>query len=298
MSKPDPAEGNLEDVLASIRRSLSEQSTDALSEAAAAAARPAAQRREGLARRLASATLAASAAEGARAQGDDLSDLLESAPPAGSVAAAPPAPQSPPASAPPTTEKDPLWFLTRSSEPATQGSNQPAGVDPPGGHAAVDSAPVTEAKVSGAEAVRAPLPPFFGSSAEAAKADVVAAEPAASATGALQPAGSAPATVPSGGASAMAHEASLVAAAVEAAAASPLHGATSLPPVANGRAEAEPPAGAGPAASSQAFEAMVLDLLRPMLRQWLDQNMPRLIAQALKDEAGRSAPAERGTKRS
>jgi cell pole-organizing protein PopZ len=31
----------------------------------------------------------------------------------------------------------------------------------------------------------------------------------------------------------------------------------------------------------------VLELLKPLLRQWLDQNMPRLVAEALKGEAAR-----------
>jgi cell pole-organizing protein PopZ len=34
-----------------------------------------------------------------------------------------------------------------------------------------------------------------------------------------------------------------------------------------------------------AFETMVAELLRPMLRRWLDENMPRLVSAALKAEA-------------
>jgi hypothetical protein len=33
------------------------------------------------------------------------------------------------------------------------------------------------------------------------------------------------------------------------------------------------------------LEAMVAELLRPMLRRWLDENMPRLVSAALKAEA-------------
>ena len=36
---------------------------------------------------------------------------------------------------------------------------------------------------------------------------------------------------------------------------------------------------------NQALEAMVAELLRPMLRRWLDENMPRLVSAALKAEA-------------
>jgi hypothetical protein len=67
--------------------------------------------------------------------------------------------------------------------------------------------------------------------------------------------------------------------------------------LANGKASflAGPPAAPmpGPAAagSSEALphvrglEAMVAELLRPMLRRWLDENMPRLVSAALKAEA-------------
>ena len=53
-------------------------------------------------------------------------------------------------------------------------------------------------------------------------------------------------------------------------------------------ATAEPAGGEGP----HALESMVLELLKPMMRQWLDQNMPRLVAAALKDEADRAAAGD------
>jgi len=60
----------------------------------------------------------------------------------------------------------------------------------------------------------------------------------------------------------------------------------------NGKAAADVTGGAGKTpseegAATRALESAVLDLLKPMLRQWLDQNMPRLVAEALKDEAAR-----------
>jgi hypothetical protein len=51
------------------------------------------------------------------------------------------------------------------------------------------------------------------------------------------------------------------------------------------------PGGAGTEVP-HALESMVLELLKPMMRQWLDQNMPRLVAAALKDEADRTAGGE------
>jgi cell pole-organizing protein PopZ len=39
-------------------------------------------------------------------------------------------------------------------------------------------------------------------------------------------------------------------------------------------------------ASHKSLEDSVKDMLRPMLRQWLDENMPRMVTSALKDELG------------
>jgi cell pole-organizing protein PopZ len=47
-----------------------------------------------------------------------------------------------------------------------------------------------------------------------------------------------------------------------------------------------------PMASSQALEDQAAELLRPMLRQWLDANMPRIVEKALRIEfAGETAPS-------
>ena len=42
---------------------------------------------------------------------------------------------------------------------------------------------------------------------------------------------------------------------------------------------------------------MVLDLLKPMLSQWLDQNMPRLVAEALSEEVQRARAAKGDAKK-
>ena len=44
----------------------------------------------------------------------------------------------------------------------------------------------------------------------------------------------------------------------------------------------------GQDASHKTLEDSVRDMLRPMLRQWLDENMPRMVSAALKDELGDS----------
>lgn len=64
--------------------------------------------------------------------------------------------------------------------------------------------------------------------------------------------------------------------------------------------DAKPPANASPAAASKAatplageraraFEDAVAEMLRPMLREWLDANLPRLVQQALREEMAKTA---------
>jgi len=302
MSKPDPAGGSLENILASIRKSLSEQSTDALSEASVRLAdqdkdtRP--QRKRGLTQRLAGATPETSSANAEQA-GDDLSDLLEGSP--GNVAAAAEAAPSP-AVTPETASADPLWFLTRREEPAREAGLPPA--EAPSEPKAKNSA--GEPKLTRPEVLRASMPPFFGSSAEAAKPASTPVEPAAQAANsppvAARPQSAAPPApaVQPGADAAIAREVSLVAAAAEAAAARPVQPAPQ--PVLNGKgpAVAAPPTDAAAAVDTphnRALEAMVLDLLKPMLRQWLDQNMPRLVAEALGEEVQRTRATEAGAKK-
>jgi len=45
--------------------------------------------------------------------------------------------------------------------------------------------------------------------------------------------------------------------------------------------------------SDKTLEDSVKDLLRPMLKQWLDENMPRVLTAALKDELGDTDPRRR-----
>jgi hypothetical protein len=50
----------------------------------------------------------------------------------------------------------------------------------------------------------------------------------------------------------------------------------------------------GQDASHKTLEDSVKDMLRPMLRQWLDENMPRMVTAALKDELGDSSMRGQG----
>lgn len=301
MSKPDAVSGSLESILASIRKSLSEQSTDALGETSAAPAnddremRPA---RKGLAQRLAGAAAGASPNNALHAN-DDLSDLLE--PPASDPVPAPsPAPAAAPrpAAAPAegSGEKDPLWFLARHEEPTPEAQSPPLATAPEPSSNSLAAEPNTEPKLTRPEVLRASMPPFFGSSAEAAKPaptprDAQPAAPAAPASPVARTEADA----------SIAREMSLLAEAAEAAAARPAQ--ISPQPVLNGKEPAvsvapPPETGiAGDTPHTNAFEAMVLDLLKPMLRQWLDQNMPRLVEEALSEEVQRKRATEGGVKK-
>ena len=61
------------------------------------------------------------------------------------------------------------------------------------------------------------------------------------------------------------------------------------------RVQVDATAPAGMAPGTRALDAMVVEMLQPMLRQWLDQNMPRLVAAALKEQAERLNTADRNT---
>lgn len=306
MSKPDAAGGSLENILSSIRKSLSEQSTDALSEAAAVPANQdhdakLSPRKRGLTQRLAGATAEATSAGGAQAS-DDLSDLLEETP---QTNAAPAPVAAPAANAAAPDDKDPLWFLSRRDEPAPEVEPPSLGSAPEPQTAAAKTP--AEPKLTRPEVLRASMPPFFGSSTEAARPAATPVEPAPQPAAAPQPtrpqgaASAAPAVQATADAS-IAREVSLLAAAAESAAARPPQAAPPQP-VLNGQ---DAPAVAAPSPSAtlasdvahnRALEVMVLDLLKPMLRQWLDENMPRMVAEALSEEVQRARAAKGDAKK-
>jgi hypothetical protein len=122
--------------------------------------------------------------------------------------------------------------------------------------------------------VRVPLPPFFGSSAEeVVKVEMVPDAPARSRTGAVPP----PSAHPLDGVRGVSGDAPGTVGGAGDARTSSIFGPAPADATGGGAGEAP--------AQVQALEAMVADLLRPMLRRWLDENMPRLVSAALKAEA-------------
>lgn len=278
MSKPDPTGESLESILASIRRSLSEQSTDVLAEEAAPA--PADASRgviSGLTRRLAESAEEAPPADDAEPAESEPELEPLSLPHQDSTSTPPPTPvASTPAPALP--QKDALWFLGGRDRVATPEGGPPTPAEAPM-PVAVDPKPVdgkpVQAKAARPGVLRGPLPPFFGSSAEAQKAEVVLVQPSAAGAGMMLP------PVPPKAANGQAGPV------VGPAADGLRNGAVS---VLFGHAASDAKAAPESATPNvHALEAMVAELLRPMLQRWLDENMPRLVSAALKDEAVRMA---------
>jgi cell pole-organizing protein PopZ len=169
--------------------------------------------------------------------------------------------------------KDPLWFL---SQPPASPTPEPKPVHPP-----------EQPKPARLGAVRGPLPPFFGSSAEEVmKVEMVPDRAVRSRTDAMPPPPAAPPLSahldppplpPSAPAGLHAVNGDAVRVA-DSARTSAIFDSPAADSAAGGGGEAQPP-------QIQVLEAMVADLLRPMLRRWLDENMPRLVSAALKAEA-------------
>ena len=178
MSKPDPTGAkSLEEILASIRRSLVEEPAVRPPEPQVAPAKagqpepkPASRAAEGPAKTNGAGLLASKLAAGLNgasrtpAPDDDLSDLLATEPkkPAASLPADAPKPAEAKSDA-----KDPLWFLTRLSAAA-------ADTAPPGSAARArdaakaPAAAVEEVKLSRPETLRPSLPPLFDAGSEPA----------------------------------------------------------------------------------------------------------------------------------
>jgi uncharacterized protein len=336
MSKLDPTSESLESILASIRRSLSEQSTDILADDGVPTpvaldtlgavvpgedAPPRFLGNGGLqGPRQPESPLPAEAPlpTGRPAPTDQAFAGLDDPPPPASISATlarlteespPTAPMAVPASvatSPQAEEapKEPLWFLGRGKDrrdaipaPMPSGSPQPAAAQPPPvqmlSPATTVPPPAATPKPVLKEIVRGPLPPFFGSSPEAAKVELAPTPPMPGplpGAAIIPPAPMPPAPEPPRGA---APDSTPRAVAVPATreglpngkahslavplAAESTSSQTANPPTANAQA--------GHPAQPQGLDAMVADLLRPMLRRWLDENMPRLVSAALKAEA-------------
>jgi hypothetical protein len=333
MSKPDPAGAkSLEEILASIRRSLADEPPVRPPEPRVApvqAAQPEPKTISPAATAPAKANgaglLASKLAAGlngvsrAPAPDDDVSELLAAEPKKPAPAAPADAPK--PAEAKADT-KDPLWFLTRLSAAA-------ADTAPPGSAArARDAAkapvpPAEEVKLSRPETLRPSLPPLFGAGSEPLPPAPAQDEtPDLSLTVRTEPR-----NVPrhvNGEASTKAEpevpEATLTPEPVAEAAASLPFAPTvavvapapppevELPamPVAEARSDAVPvqpplPVDSAPAPSpepvgalpTRALEQVVAELLEPVIRQWLQTHLPRLIEKAVREEVVRALAAER-----
>ena len=326
MSKLDGTGESLESILASIRKSLTEQSTDILADDGAPAPVSldlpdgAVPDEDAPPRFLGNGGGHAPQPPAGIPLADThtLAGLEDPPPPAPASAALPTLQNGPPPPAlatpaqPQAAPQDPLWFLTR---PGTTDRNDGISVPAPGGIPSPQPAPSVAQPPAAApkpalkEIVRGPLPPFFGSSPEAAKVEVAPAPPLSPSP---MPEPATPAPLP-GGAVIPPPPAAIVrpsegnparggaydntlrapnrpvgpgspagsggAAASEGAPVAKLNSSPMQPTADSGGAAA---AGAAPL---QGLEAMVAELLRPMLRRWLDENMPRLVSAALKAEA-------------
>ncbi|HEY7548733.1 MAG TPA: DUF2497 domain-containing protein [Hyphomicrobiaceae bacterium] len=332
MSKADPTGESLESILASIRRSLAEQSTDILNDDTGTPPEPPYEPlsmmpdEEDMPRMFGGAGAGVPAADTAPREPERV--LEDSQATTGAAPAHPAAPvhaetsaraeisarpvEEPPppppvslaaAPAPVQGAKDALWFLGRSDAPA-----ETNGV--PASRAPVQPA-AAEAKPIRTEIVRGPLPPFFGSSAEAAKVEVAPVPDVSPAASVMPPFPPPPAArglagdPPPGPVTSPVTSPAPAAATGQATHSLPglRAGAVTREGFANGKAALflGQPATDGRAAATdgraaaadgppqfqglQGLEAMVAELLRPMLRRWLDENMPRLVSAALKAEA-------------
>jgi cell pole-organizing protein PopZ len=336
MSKPESAGAkSLEEILASIRKSLAEEDRPAEPKPAAIqpgqlaakpvlpAASPAADGASLLSGKLAGA-LSRSAANGS-ALDDDLATLLVPEP---AKSAAPVADESTKPADAGAEPKDPLWFLARKPAPPPESK-------PNGAHAAAPAAEA-EVKLSHPQLLRASLPPLFGAETDHALAARPLPEKAADIAALAEKTEASPPPVetlaaetsePAAGGDQAApggvEAASPVAVMAEAPAAAPPV-ATASEPVdaavadepaddksspapffatqpalpedaapAPDAAVAAKPAGAG-VPSPGALERTIAEILEPVIRNWLDSNLPRMVEKVIREEVGKAIAVERG----
>jgi hypothetical protein len=333
MNKLDATGESLESILASIRRSLAEQSTDVLADDSAPppvsleAPEAGMPDDEAPPRFLSNGGVDVPRPLEVPTRNEPTFAALEDPPPPAPLSTAlprlendPPPPAPAAVAAPPQPQEgsqDPLWFLTRPG--ATDKKNgvpapMPGAASAQPAPAGVAQPPAAAPKPALKEIVRGPLPPFFGSSPEAAKVEVAPAPPMPTppmpmplAGGAVIPPPPAAILRPSEGAPPRGgvHDSPPRASAEPVGFAGPVRAAGGTMregtpgtkahsvPVQQAADGAAPPA-AG-ASQLQGLEGMVAELLRPMLRRWLDENMPRLVSAALKAEA--ENPSRRDAKK-
>lgn len=336
----EPSRGqSLDQILASIRNSLTgardsaqaeaEAADDAADADAKAAEAAKAAKAEGtaapagdaapdyLSAKLASALNGQ--ANGAYAADEDFSDLLAHVPKKDAEAPRPASPlledaaSATPAPSPAASDlQDPPWFLSASALSGVDNAAQAPSVHAKAGPAALQN----NFEISRPETLRPSLPPLFGPDSGMSPSkphfrEVVAEAKRDRPSEPRQPVDPAPAAKTDKPVEPPAPEAT-PAAKVDAApgrvafpvapAAGPAAGVADAPPdtkpvEAGGVAEAASPGEAG-TEQARALEDMVAKLLEPVIRRWLDANLPRMVETVVREEVVRVIDAERSRSKS
>ncbi len=313
MNKPEAKPGqSLEEILASIRKALAEEEVQGGAESPAAAepsrepvAKPApapAAKGDPLSGRL---TVALNGSGHEAAPDDDLDDLLAPLPSKASSA-----PRAEPEPVPPAAgeTKDPLWFLARKPAPDGDDAQDEPAQEPI--RAEEKPAEPEESALTRLESIRSSLPPLFGGGEpDEVKAETVsfvqpaspklkdipavpafekpkeeerAAKAAVPEKAPIPPAArvdlSAPLPTPPPPSSGVLRPAGSVAPAAEAM-------ASALTAPRPGGAKDSPAA----AAQARALEEMIGKMLEPVIRNWLEANLPRLVEKVVREEVARAS---------
>jgi cell pole-organizing protein PopZ len=319
MNKPEtkPAQ-SLEEILASIRKALAEEEVQAEVESPASSEpapakderRPTPAKGDGLSGQLAVA-LNGSGGSGETLADEDLADLLAPIPSKVPSAAAEEEIASEPAGG---EQKDPLWFLARQPEPKSEPvepAQDEGSLKPPRDEDAASPREEEAVALTRLESLRSSLPPLFGSGegppAEAASVKVAKAAPAAKPvelpefaapekTKDAKPEAKAP---PPEKAPMPQAKSAEPAAPAQPQADGVLHPPGSAMPAAEAMASAlaEPRRGglkeaSAAAAQARALEEMIGQLLEPVIRNWLDANLPRLVENVVREEVARATAAK------
>jgi cell pole-organizing protein PopZ len=274
---------SLEEILASIRKSLDDESTGGLSKmskpsaALATEARaPAAPAADGLSSRLAGA-LGGAGTSVDRALADFFAHRPQKDQPAAEAPATP--------STKSVETKDPIWFLTRPAAAGDAATGKGEAAPSPASDIASPSAPDQEVQLSRPETLRPSLPPLFAPDRPVSPgAAPAAAQPAVKATGPRTEKAAEQAAPPKGDRPSP----PLASATGSASQPAPATQSTAAPSATKGPA---PSAAQGPPASTAQgppLEEMIAQLLEPVLVRWLDTNLPRMIESVVRAEVDRA----------
>jgi cell pole-organizing protein PopZ len=262
----------LEEILASIRKSLDDESTKGLSKMSKPPAALAADARapvepvaDGLSSRLAGA-LGALGASHERALADFFAHRPQKDQPAAAAPAAP--------TAKPVDAKDPIWFLTRPGAAGDGAAGKGETAPSPESDIASPSAPGEEVKLSRPETLRPSLPPLFSADRTVSSgAAPAAAQPAVKVAAARAENAAEQAAPPKGDRP----NATLVSASAAEAASQPAPAKSS-----------EAPSAAPGGAPGPALGELFAQLLEPVLVRWLDTNLPRMIESIVRAEVDKA----------